>query len=341
MAGSKLKSMLATLSYRAGFFSLLEKVRLRESAIILMYHRVVSPAWGEGGVPVQPGMYVTPETFAHQVEWIQSYFSVLSLQELLLRLRLNKDVSKCCVLTFDDGWVDNYQNVFPIIQKHRVPCTVFLATGLIGTNRWFWPDEVAECLFLICRGKVNINTFSDALKKLLFQSGVGGKNELQVVIDDCIELIKVYSPKQRKALMLEMTSVCFGGDMPNNRYLMNWDEVKEMADSGLVEFGSHTANHRLLNQISPKEVLAEIVDSKNKIENEIGQPCLSFAYPNGNYSNEVISVLQDSGIMAAVTTSRGYVTAANTSTLFELPRIAVHDDVSCSCSLFWWRLLVQ
>lgn len=340
MAGSRLKSILSAVSYNTGLLCLLQQVRLRRGAVIFMYHRVLSPD-AIISFPVQPGMYVSLPNFTRHIKWMQSHLSILSLQELILRLRSDKDISGCCALTFDDGWVDNYQHVFPVIQKYQVPITVFLATGFIGTGKWFWSDEVASCLSLIYKEKVDIGIFSGTLKKLFFQSGVCEKKELEAVIDNCVERLKRYPSRQRQNLLQELNLVCRKDEIQYPRCLMNWSEIREMAASGLVEFGSHTVNHMLLDQISPKQALIEIVDSKNQIEHEIGQQCLLFAYPNGNYSNEIISVLKEAGVVAAVTTKRGYVNRTLSSSMLELPRVALHDDVSCSRSLFLWRVLVQ
>jgi UDP-2,3-diacylglucosamine pyrophosphatase LpxH len=75
-------------------------------------------------------------------------FTVLSLNELLERWRTDQlDASKAyCVITFDDGWQDNYQYAFPVLKHYGLPATIFLATDFIGTDRWFWPDQHHQIL---------------------------------------------------------------------------------------------------------------------------------------------------------------------------------------------------
>ena len=78
------------------------------------------------------------------VAYLRKRFTIISLDELLDLWRTNrlKRDQSYCVITFDDGWKDNYQFAFPVLMKHRIPATIFLATDFIGTARWFWPDQM-------------------------------------------------------------------------------------------------------------------------------------------------------------------------------------------------------
>lgn len=120
---------------------------------------------------------------------------------------------------------------------------------------------------------------------------------------------------------------------------MSWNEVQEMADSGLISFGAHTVSHALLDQLSVEKAHAEIQKSKERIEKRIKKQVNLFAFPNGNYNKKVLAMLQDTQFAAAVTTTRGYIDIS--SHLLELPRIGIHDDISCTPPLFLWRLLVS
>jgi peptidoglycan/xylan/chitin deacetylase (PgdA/CDA1 family) len=121
--------------------------------------------------------------------------------------------------------------------------------------------------------------------------------------------------------------------------LMNWEEVRKMTHSGLVSFGSHTVSHALLDQMPLEKVRQELDECAARIQSETGMSSKLFAYPNGNYTSQVLSILSASGIIAAVTTSRGLVNSG--SPLFELPRIAIHEDVAHTQALFQWRLFIK
>ncbi len=120
---------------------------------------------------------------------------------------------------------------------------------------------------------------------------------------------------------------------------MNWDEVREMLQSGLVDFGSHTVSHALLDQLPPEQVQQELFECADAYTSETRCVGRYFAYPNGNYTQQILSMLPDFGITAAVTTKRGLVNGK--SPLLELPRIAIHEDISHTQALFQWRLFVR
>lgn len=106
-----------------------------------MYHRVLASRDSEQ-VFVQPGMYVLSETFQRQVAFLKENFKIVSLEEMVERIKNRRDISRCCAITFDDGWKDNFCHAFPVLEKFSLPATIFLATGFVGTKRLFWPEEV-------------------------------------------------------------------------------------------------------------------------------------------------------------------------------------------------------
>src|SRR3989344_8413921 len=94
-------------------------------ASILMYHSVED----------RPGHFnsVAPAVFRKQMEYLASHqYKVISLSELIERLRAGTPLERCVVLTFDDGYRNNYTHVFLILRKHRFPATIFVVTGRIG-----------------------------------------------------------------------------------------------------------------------------------------------------------------------------------------------------------------
>jgi peptidoglycan/xylan/chitin deacetylase (PgdA/CDA1 family) len=93
------------------------------------------------------------------------------------------------------------------------------------------------------------------------------------------------------------------GEQPHAH--LSKDEILEMARHGIIEFGSHTMNHRLLNKLSEPEIRSEVNDAKREIENLLQKPCLTFAYPAGFYSKEARHVVEQAGHIAAFTTTYG------------------------------------
>ena len=92
------------------------------------------------------------------------------------------------------------------------------------------------------------------------------------------------------------------GEQPHEHLSQN--EIVEMAQQG-IEFGSHTMNHRLLNQLAEPEVKSEVENAKREIENLLQKPCLTFAYPAGFFSESAQRVVEQAGHIAAFTTVYG------------------------------------
>lgn len=85
---------------------------------------------------------------------------------------------------------------------------------------------------------------------------------------------------------------------------LSLEEIREMSRHG-IEFGSHTLNHRLLNELSPEDVRFEIEEAKRQIEEMLQEPCLSFAYPAGYFSDTARQAVKEAGHTAAFTTIYG------------------------------------
>ena len=302
-----------------------------------MYHRVMNYPI-DMQRPIQSGMFVSTSTFQKHLELLQSRFEVLNLQDLIDRLLAGKSISQCCALTFDDGWLDNYQNAFPLLQEFNLPATIFLTTDYIGTNYWFWPEKISLCLCRLYKDKPAMDMMRNPIRDVIIKAGFFSSLSYEAVLDSLIETLKGYSPNERQNFVEQFALSC-GIQEEKERMLMNWNEVRKMADSRLVNFGSHTATHELLDQLDSNLIYEEINISKNQIEMETMQPCTLFAYPNGNYNNTTIKILKKIGFQAAVTTKRGFV--SHSINITELPRIAMHEDISNNTPLFYWRILVR
>ncbi len=312
---------------------------MKDKAAIFMYHRVLpQDLVREGDIPVQPGMYVSSESLRLHLSYLKTYFSLISFDELVRRLQAGEDVSRCAVLTFDDGWLDNYLHAFPILQEFEIPATIFLTSGFIGTYRWFWPEEIGWAILSTYRKRVDISLLPDALSHML-KIELSTKQTAGVSIDKIITEMKYWDEPHRLSVARSCTELRERTTGESKRLLMNWNEVREMTESGLVSFGSHTVSHALLDQLPSENVRQELVESTARICKETGMSTDLFAYPNGNYTPRVLTMLSESGIKAAVTTKRGLVD--KNSFLLELPRIAIHDNISHTQALFQWRLFVK
>lgn len=338
MTISRVKGYLAHLLHSFRIFSLYHKYALQGRAIILMYHRVL-PSNNQLTIPIQPGMYVSTKGFKIHLSYLASKFSIIPLEELVDRLKKDKDISNCCAITFDDGWLDNYTYAFPILRKLQVPTTIFLVSGYVGSYRWFWSEEVSWCLYASVRKSIHASLLPVDLRNVVFEIRSKGQGKMEVLVDKFLSQMKSWPMERRTEVVRKCMRLRQDTKLAKDRLLMNWEEVREMSQSELITFGSHTMSHALLDQLPVRLVREEIEGAIRVIEEKTGRPTDLFAYPNGNYNDSVIRVLNEVGVKAAVTTKRGYVQTA--SSMLKLPRIGVHEDVGSTSPLFEWRLFVQ
>ncbi len=317
------------------------RIRHRGRAVILTYHRVVSDRMVRDEY-IQPGMYVRGQSFETHIAYLQKRFAIVSLDELLDLWQTNRLKSDCsyCVITFDDGWKDNYEFAFPVLMKYRAPATIFLATDFIGTARWFWPDQM---MLLLEKGRQQTTGTADrkavstVLEEMVgvmlsAEDGIfrrvesGSPIDPNGIIEFCkgVEVGMVHQIIDRLSRALHM-------DLPTHRVLLNWDEVREMAEKG-VTFGSHSVSHRIMTQIPLSDVKMELIDSRRTMLEQGIKPVPVFCYPNGNFDRNIQELVRESGYLAAVGCKVG-LEPNRPNDLFALKRISVHEDSSASVPL--------
>ncbi|MEO5957333.1 MAG: polysaccharide deacetylase family protein [Nitrospiraceae bacterium] len=311
--------------------------QLRGTVTILMYHRVATEAELSSQF-IQPAMYVTAETFDRQVRFLREHFDVLSMHELLSMWRekiWNPD-RRYCVITFDDGWLDNYMHAFPVLRRYDVPATIFLPTGVIGTDQWFWPEQVGWLTrqFALLSPKRKVEALASLRE--------GGRRFNAVVdtmaaeqSDHLIERCKAVSHEGIGEFVSRLAEA-MGTRLPEGRLVMNWEEVGEMS-AAKISFGSHSVNHKILTTVSAAELHEEVHGSFETLRERSLNLVPVFCYPNGNYSPTVMQCVEAAGYCAATSTEPGW-EVPDTSRMFRLKRIGIHNDLTSSESLFAFHL---
>lgn len=332
----RIRQIMSALLSFSGIHALLERVYLSDSAFVLMYHRVLSSV---GQVPhhVQPGMFVTAATFEKQISYLRDTFEIIFLDDLVAKARKGERIGRYCALTFDDGWGDNYSEAFPLLKKYDVPATIFLSTGFVGTQRTFWVEEISSCLACLHAGSLAGDQGPPSFARFVGEVSGLKRMDLETFLEGSIELLKKKSPHDREEIVTHLKGYLCSEHAP--RQMLSWEEVREMSHSGLVRFGAHTVNHELLDQLPLQMARDEIYLSRQEIEQRLEQKVTTFAYPNGNHSKAVQRILVEGGLDAAVTTRKGFL--EHGMSFLEIPRIALHEDVSTSIPMLRSKILMQ
>lgn len=311
--------------------------RLRGKVTILMYHRVVTEVELSSQF-IQPGMYVTGETFDRQIRFLREHFDILPMNDLLSMWREKTwdENRRYCVITFDDGWLDNYVHAFPVLRRYDVPATIFLPTGIIGTTKWFWPEQLGWLgqRFALLSSKLRGEILASLKGGGSWQSGIARAMETGQS-DDLIEYCKAASHQQIGELVDRLAEE-MEARLPDQRLVMDWGEAEEMSAAN-ISFGSHSVAHKILTTLSDAELHEEIYGSLEDLRQRNLNAVPVFCYPNGNYSPTVIQCVASAGYCAATTTESGW-EDGDSSRLFRLRRIGVHNDLTCSDALFGFQL---
>jgi peptidoglycan/xylan/chitin deacetylase (PgdA/CDA1 family) len=300
---------------------------------VLMYHRIL-PREDIRYPLEEPGMIVTPDTFSMHLRVLKQQFDVMDFAEWL-RMRENGEAlpRRACVITFDDGWYDNFEYALPIINAEATPVTLFAVVEKIGTDFQFWPNIISALLASNAIDALQSQpVFARALAQVTIPADTANREFMAAVI----RALKQSSDADIFAALAALdwpTRLTFA--MP--RGLMTWDEIRSMTQSGLVKIGSHTCNHKRLNaQLPQRELEHEIIASKTLLQTQLKDTVDIFCFPNGDYNKAALDAVSAT-YRAAVTTQRGIVNGSRTPA-HQLCRIGVHEQVSNTPRLLGARL---
>ena len=292
--------------------------RISPGSLILLYHRVAE-------LPLDPLLLsVTPAHFEEHLQVLSRLTKPLSLRTLVRSLKSKEVASHGTVVTFDDGAADNLHNAKPLLERYDIPATVFVATEYSKGEREFWWDEL-ERLLLVPRelpNKLNLKINGKPLNWDL--APVTSRHELYQHLGDTL---RVMPTAQRFDVIAELQKWSGGGTSPRQTHrALSHNEIRQLADGGLVEIGAHTVNHPVLSAIPLLQQEQEIKQSKTQLEEILGQTVESFAYPYGtkdDYTAETVKLVKQSRFTCACSNFKGVV--QRTASLFELPRLVVRD----------------
>jgi peptidoglycan/xylan/chitin deacetylase (PgdA/CDA1 family) len=289
--------------------------RRAKGTLVLMYHRVAA-------LPSEPwSLSVSPAHFAEQMDALERRATPISLRRLSSALRGGAVPDRSVVVTFDDGYADNYLNALPVLERHAIPATVFLATGFVGGDREFWwdrldrillsPGSLPPLLRVRAEGKLHEwdlgadAEYTDAAAHMHreWRAGAPPPTRRHAAYRELWDLMSRLSPKERDTVVEQLDEWC--GLAPEARAThraLTWDETAALARSPLVEIGAHTVTHPALSALPRNAQRLEIVEGKKRLEGALGRRVTSFAYPFGtkaHYTEETVALVADAGLESA------------------------------------------
>jgi peptidoglycan/xylan/chitin deacetylase (PgdA/CDA1 family) len=279
---------------------------------ILIYHRVLP-----GRDPLFPDE-VDARAFDAQIALLKACFNIIPLRDAIRGLREGRLPSRAACITFDDGYADNAEVALPILQKHGIPATFFIATRFLDGGR-MWNDTVIELVRHTKLRTVDLSPIG------LGRFDIGTDHERRHAIYSMLGKLKYLPMEIRAAQIEQMCGLMPGSDLPTD-LMMNTKQVREL-DSVGMEIGAHTVNHPILARLTSKAAYSEIAIGKEALESIIGAPVQLFAYPNGkpnqDYLPEHVSLVKKLGFIGAVSTAWG--AARHGDDIYQLPRFTPWD----------------
>lgn len=300
--------------------SLLSPAAGRARLSVLIFHRVVPEP-----DPLFPDeMHV--RRFYEVCGWLKAWFNVLPLDEAVRALQGGSLPARACCITFDDGYADNLHLATPILQKHGLSATFFVATHFLDGGR-MWNDTVIESIRLCRQPLLDL----DGLGQFALDSTAARRGAIDAVIGQL-----KYLPLDERVTAAEGVARRAEVEPPND-LMMSSDEVRRLRQTGMV-IGAHTVTHPILARLPQAQASAEMQEGRRVLQELLGERIGLFAYPNGkpgaDYLPEHVDIARELGFDAAVSTSWG---AADTRTdLFQIPRFTPWDR---SRARFGLRLL--
>lgn len=271
----KVKSLALMAFERIGLNALLIRVH-RSDLLVLCFHGVVQERRPD---PANYGNWVVASDFREQLLWLSRHFEPIGLDGLH-RWETEEWNSRKppLLITFDDGYRNNFQVAAPILLECGWPAVFFLATGYIGTDRMLWTDEVRS----------RVLNWPDPTIQMPGDGNI--QQQMSIPLPERIELMrrikqscKELSEGDRAEYITYLRARVPGSipvDDPEARAFMSWDEARLLVKMGF-DIGSHTVEHSILARLDAAALQEELRRSKKMIEKEIGRNCLAVAYPNG------------------------------------------------------------
>lgn len=281
---------------------------MRSKLTILMYHRVL----GDRDCVDYPfpSLVMPSSLFDTQLAYLSEHARVLPVSEALLEGPGSTSDSKpLACLSFDDGYIDNFEIAAPLLEARGLRGTFYITAGAVQSQTPLWYDRAAAKW-----ASLGIREIRARVARL----GEADVPELGTR-NSWIEWLKTIPDERRKAIMTALETQ----DDPATSVLMTPDQVQQLAERG-HEIGSHTLSHPILSSMAPDQRRAEIVGARQLLRDWTNREVPGFCYPNGDFNSEVIGQLREAGHSYACTTLPGRNDQATDP--FRLRRIDVTVD---------------
>lgn len=300
-------------------FSLLSPAGAGARLNVLIFHRVLPQP-----DPLFPGE-VDAATFDTLLGWVRDWFNVLPLDEAIARLADGSLPARAAALSFDDGYADNHDVALPLLRKHGLPCSFFVATGFIDGGR-MWNDTLIEAVRRSGLATLDLRGLKDASGEDLGQHALGAAvPDRRGLLHGLIQRVKYLAPAPRLACV---NAIAERAEVrPPDDLMMTGAQVRALRQAGM-QIGAHTVNHPILATLDRHEAADEIARSRDTLQTLLGERVGLFAYPNGKPGTDYLpdvhpGIVRELGFDGAVSTH--WAASRRGEDVFQIPRFTPWD----------------
>ncbi len=269
---SNKREFLAKRLRDSGVIRLIEAAARRRALLVLTYHRIGNPAASEDYGPI---FSASPEALEKTLRALRNSHNIINISELIKLAESDFAVDgPTALVTFDDGYRDNFTEALPILRDLQVPATFFLTTGFLEGANIPWWDRIA---WIVRRSKVETLTLDHPARVVV---------DLRTMPRDraVFEVVRVYrdnpvhDDEAYFAALEDRAEVRV--DASARGQFLTWDEVRTVADSG-IDIGAHGQTHRRLSWLSESEQREELERPRRILQSHLNREILALAYPYG------------------------------------------------------------
>lgn len=240
---------------------------------ILCYHRIMDI---DDNFPYDSDLVsASTDQFRDQLKFISRNYNVVNFKSLRKHFEEgNKRFpEKALIITFDDGYIDNYEVAFPLLREFGLTATMFVTAGFIGRERLFWWDRIAYIIKKAEGGRLRIKTPAD------ISLNIDQFRDRQECARKVIKKAKTLSDREKEGLIEQLSDqLGVDPDQGREKYTMSWDQLKEMSSCG-IEIGAHSVNHPIFSNVDSDRLRKEVGESKQLIEDNLEEEIITFGSP--------------------------------------------------------------
>ena len=266
--------------------------------------------------------HVSISNFDSQMRLLKTHYEIVSLEYYDEAVRMSGP--EAVAVSFDDGYADVFNNALPILEKYKIPATVFITTGDIDSRFANFSERIIEAILTPRNYKDYFELDDENIRCRWSTRDFNERLELYRSLGQFFRHLSAQERKKYEQYLYEWAGV--QDEQAKSKRSLKMEELKKLAESPYITIGSHSVNHVSLKWISEEQQKYELDESKCFLENAINRRIDMFAYPWGSrddYTNDSKEMIKAAGYKYAFTTSNCRI--EENFDRYELPRWVVYN----------------